>query len=699
MTNAGHHQPVVSVKHRGRVANVTINNPPVNALSNQVRIELLAAIRALSHDDETDGIVLSGSGQVFCAGADAREMDATPREPSLAELCDTIEQCKKPVAAAINGAALGGGLELALACDIRIATADATIGLPETRLGIIPGAGGTQRLPRLTGIPIAISLIANAQILKTPIARKIGILDEVVAAGVVGAAELTLRHAHKRRVSELEVPPHDDAAADDAARAAMKRAKGVPAIAEAIRLIRIAGTTDFATAMVDERATFLRLKSSAAAKALRHLFFAEREASKVPGLQDIKPRDVGVVTVIGGGTMGSAIAVTLADAGLSTFLLERDAASANTAQKRVRDMYDRYVRAGRLNEREALDCIARISTTPDWSCVAQSALIVEAIFEDLTLKQDLFRRLDQLAHRDTVLATNTSYLDVDAIGAATSRPQDVLGLHFFAPANIMKLVEIVRGQKTSPAALATAIALAKKLGKIGVVARVGEGFIGNRIYSAYRRHCEYLIEDGSSVADVDAAAEAMGFAMGPFAVSDLSGLDIAWATRKRLAPTRDPGERYVNIADQLCELGRLGRKAGKGWYAYPSEAQRGESDPAVGAIIQNERARKGILPRASTAHAIQQRIIAVMANEGAKILSEGIALRPSDIDLVMVNGYGLAPTTGGPMFLADETGLVAILLEVEQAAKVGGAGSEPADLLVELVRRGERFRDFKKPLH
>ncbi|MFG1223502.1 3-hydroxyacyl-CoA dehydrogenase NAD-binding domain-containing protein [Xanthobacter wiegelii] len=684
----------VRIERHGAVAVVVIDHAPVNALSKGVRDGLAAAAATLAADPDVAAVVLSGGSGRFVAGADIREMNLPPDEPYVPDVIAAFEALDKPVVAAIDGPALGGGCELALGCDLRLASPKALVGLTETRLGIIPGAGGTQRLPRLVGIAQAIALVSEGRILKAPEALALGIVDEMVEGDLLAAAIARAPHAPKRRLSELAVPAGDAAGEEAAAAAALKGAKGLPAIAEAVRVVRASRAVAFADGMADERSTFLRLRESEAAKALRHLFFAEREAGKVPGLDGAKARLVGQAAVIGAGTMGAGIAVALADAGLPVTLVERDGEAAAAGLARVRDLYARPVKSGRLTQAEADRRLAGIGATADWQALAAADLVIEAAFEDMAVKQDIFRRLDQVAKPGAVLASNTSYLDLDAIAAATARPQDVVGLHFFAPANVMRLLEVVRGKASAPDALATALALAKRMGKQPVVAGNGDGFIGNRIYAAYRRHAEYLVEDGASPQEVDAALQAYGFAMGVFAVSDLSGLDIGYAMRKRRAATRDPAERYVELADRLVEAGRLGRKSGAGWYSYDAAGAM-SADPAVAAMIANARAAKGIVPRTFTPDQIQRRLLAVMANEGAKALQEGIALRASDIDLVFVNGYGFPRLKGGPMFAADAMGLSAVLAEVEAASAAGGAGSEPAPLLVERARAGRGFADWR----
>ncbi|MFG1266285.1 3-hydroxyacyl-CoA dehydrogenase NAD-binding domain-containing protein, partial [Xanthobacter aminoxidans] len=651
------------------------------------------AVRSLDADASVSALVLSGGPGRFIAGADLKEMALPPDAPFLPEVVGAIDACTKPVVAALDGAALGGGCEIALACDLRLGSAKALVGLTETRLGIIPGAGGTQRLVRLVGVAQAIALVCEGRVLKAGEALALGLVDAVVEGDLLTEAIARAPAVAKRRLSALPVPAGDAAEEAAAAAKALKGAKGVPAIAEAIRVIRASKDGDFASGLALERAAFLALRESPEAKALRHLFLAERESVKVPGLEGAKARSVSSTAVIGAGTMGAGIAVALLDAGYPVILVERDDEAAQAGVARIDALYSRQVKSNRIDEARKAERLARLLPASDYAALAQADLIVEAAFEDMGVKTDIFRRLDSIAKPGAVLATNTSYLDLDAIADATSRPEDVVGLHFFAPANIMKLLEVVKATHTAPDVLATALALAKRMGKQPVVAGNCDGFIGNRIYAVYRRHAEYLVEDGAAPEQVDAALEAFGFAMGIFAVSDMSGLDIAYAMRKRRAATRDPNERYVSIADTLVEAGRLGRKTQGGWYAYDANGTR-TPDPAVMQIIAEARAAKGIQPRSFTPEQIQLRLLAVMANEGAKELAEGIALRASDIDLAFVNGYGFPRLKGGPMHAADTLGLATILTEIKAAHATGGAGSEPAELLAQLVAEGRTFADW-----
>jgi 3-hydroxyacyl-CoA dehydrogenase len=681
----------VRVERIDAVAVVTIDNPPVNALSQAVRRELLRAFEALADDTGVSGIVLIGAGRDFVAGADIREMDRAPIEPSLPEVILAMEACRQPIVAAISGNALGGGFELALACDRRIAAPTSTVGLPEVKLGIIPGAGATQRLPRLVGTARAIGLIAAGRRVGASEALSLGLVDRVVEGELLAEAQAEAARATKRRLSEAAVPAGDEAEVETAAANARRAARGVPAVGKAVEMVRLAATTPIDDGLKTERAVFMALRDSAEAKALRHLFFAERNAQKVPGIEGAKPRRIERVAVIGGGTMGSGIAVALADAGLAVALIERDAAAMEAGRQRIGGIYDRVVAGGRLSRAAADERIGRIGLGTEWAAVGDADLVIEAVFEDMEVKRTVFRQLDALARPGTVLATNTSYLSVDTIAQVTRRPQDVVGLHFFSPANVMRLLEIVRGKATAPEVLATGFALARRLGKVAVVAGICEGFIGNRIFSAYRHQVECLLEEGAYPEDVDRALEAYGFAMGPFAVFDLAGLDIAWTTRKRRAATRDPRARYLAVADRLCEMGRFGRKTGRGWYLYPEGAKRPVPDPEVRALLEAEAARKGIERRAIGDDEIQRRALAAIVNEAAKVLAEGIALRASDIDLVYANGYGFPALRGGPLFAADARGLAAVLADVEETHRHTGVGSEPAPLLVELAKTDGNF--------
>ncbi len=644
----------VSARRENGVLVVVIDNPPVNALSAHVRSGLVAALDHAAGLPDIAGLVLSGAGRIFIGGADITEFGKPRAEPALPEVVGRIEAFGKPVVCAVEGAALGGGCEVALACHKRIAGNNAAFGLPEVKLGLVPGAGGTQRLPRLIGTVAAVDLIGTGRTVKAEEAVSLGLADRIaadpLAAAIAAVRDLAGRPL--RRTGMLGAAPADAAALDAAQAGIIARSRGQAAPAEAVRLVKAAGGLGLAEGLAEERATFLRLRDSAQSAALRHVFLAERAAGKVERLTGITPRRIETVAIVGTGLMGSGIAVCALAAGYRVIALERTRQAADSGRARIDGLFDKAVQARRLTGEGRDECLARLETTAAPADVAAADLAVEAVFDDLSVKTDLFRELDGIVAPQAILATNTSYLDPDAIAAATADPSRVVGLHFFSPANIMRLVEVVDCAATAPDVLASALAFARRLGKLPVVCGATEGFIGNRVFSAYRREAEFMLEDGALPHQIDAALEAYGFPMGIFAVNDMAGLEIAWARRKRQAATRDPSERYVEIADRLCEAGRLGRKSGLGWYAYPGGVRT--VDPAVTAGIEAARAGKTITPRDFTEKEIIDRLLKAMVDEGTVLLAETVAARPGDIDLVMINGYGFPAHKGGPMFAAGK---------------------------------------------
>jgi 3-hydroxyacyl-CoA dehydrogenase len=641
----------VSLTRDGEIAHLIIDNPPVNAASHAVRAGLANGLAEAIADPAIKAIVLSCAGRTFVAGADVKEFGKPPLEPYLGEVVEALEASTKPVVAAIHGTALGGGLELALACHARVAAVDAEFGLPEVKLGIVPGAGGTQRLPRLIGITKAIDVASTGRRMSAAEAQKSGLVDAVAEGDLVTAAAALARSlvgTEPRRTGALAVPAFDAAEADKQIDAVEKKARGQQSPAAAARLVLQAAQLTLAEGLAAERAAFRDLIQSDQSKALRHVFAAERLASKVAGLEDIKPRSVETVGVVGAGLMGAGIAVAFLQAGYTVRAVERDDASAQAGRERIEGLFARLLKSGRISEAASAEQLGRLTTHADRVSLAPCDLVIEAVFDDLAVKTELFADLSTIVRPDAILATNTSYLNPDEIAAVVTNPERFLGLHFFSPANIMRLVEVVRTAEVAPEVLATGLAVVKRLGKLGVVSGVCEGFIGNRIFTAYRRECDYMLEDGALPHEIDAALEAYGFAMGLYAVNDMAGLEISWAKRKRNAATRDPAERYVHIADRLCEAGRFGQKAGKGYYLY--EDGRRSVDPEVTALIEAASAKAGITRRAFTADEILQRVLDGIVAEGRAILDEGIALRPSDIDLVLINGYGFPAWRGGPMY-------------------------------------------------
>jgi 3-hydroxyacyl-CoA dehydrogenase len=690
---------VVTTALQGDVLVVTIDNPPVNALGAAVRQGLLAAMQQAQADAAVAAVLLVGAGKAFIAGADIREFGKPPVAPILPEVCRAIENLNKPVVAVLHGAALGGGLEVALSAHYRLALPAATLGLPEVNLGLLPGSGGTQRAPRLMGVQAATTLMLSGQPLKAQAALQAGLVDKLVegpdplAAGLAYVRELLAANAPVRRTRDLAIAePQAALAWLDAQKAeTAKKSRGLFSPLKIIECVQAALQLPFDEGMARERALFMECLDSPQRAGLIHAFFAEREVVKVPEAQAAQPRPVASIAVIGGGTMGAGIAVAALDAGLPVTMIERDADSIARGRANVEKVYNGLVAKGRMTEAAKAAVMARYTGSTSYTDIANVDLVIEAVFEDIEIKKAVFRELDRMCKPGAVLATNTSYLDIDAIAVATGRPQDVIGLHFFSPANIMKLLEIVVPAKVAPDVVATAFELAKKLKKVPVRAGVCDGFIGNRILAVYKQAADYLLEDGASPYEIDAAVRGFGFAMGPFQVTDLAGGDIGWATRKRRAATRDPKARYVEIADRICERGWFGQKTGRGFYLYPDGARTGQPDPEVLAIVDAERAKKGVTPRSFSADEIMRRYMAAMVNEGANVVHEGIALRPLDVDVTFVAGYGFPRHRGGPMKWADMTGLDKVLADIEAFAKEDPLFWKPSPLLVQLVREGRNF--------
>lgn len=673
--------PRVHLEHDDDVAVVVVDNPPINAGSTEVRRGLLDAVAAIDRDDGIAAAVLIGAGTTFIAGSDLREFGQPLAEPQLPAIIAAIESSAKPFVAALHGAALGGGLELALGCDARVASPGTMVGLPEVTLGIIPGAGGTQRLPRIVGVPRAIEMVCSGERVPTAAALAAGLLDAEVegdlrAAAVAHARQLAGR---KQRLRDRAVPVSDEAAVSAAAAAALKAGKMRPAVQAAIDAVKASATVAIDAALADERAVFQRLRVSREAAALRHQFLAERDSARHPALEGVAPRPVQEVAVIGAGTMGSGIAIAALDAGYQVLLMEQDAAALQRGATRVAEHYAARVRAGRMNAGAASEREARLRSSLDWARLGSADLVIEAVFEDIGVKRQVFRRIDAVARAGAVLASNTSYLDLDAMAEATSRPQDVIGLHFFSPANVMRLMEVVRGRDSAPDALATGLAVGKTLGKLPLLTGNAFGFVGNRLYAAYRRQCEFMVEEGAWPEDVDRALETFGFAMGPFKVADLSGLDIAWRMRQAQAATRDPSARYVQIADRLCEAGRLGRKTGAGYYRYGEDGGL-QVDEAVHALIEQARRDKGMAPRRLGNDEIGHRALLALVNEAALLLGEGVAERATDVDVAFVNGYGFPRWEGGPVFWARDRGEAALRDDLDRLADLSGPGFVRGDL-------------------
>ena len=708
--------PVTTHLH-GHVLVVTVNNPPVNALSAAVRQGLFAAIEQADADTGTKAVLIVSEGKTFIAGADIREFGKPPVPPSLPDVCNRIEACSKPVVAALQGAALGGGLEVALGAHYRLALPAVKVGLPEVDLGLMPGAGGTQRAPRLMGVKAAAEFMLSGKPIGAQAAVQAGLIDLIVDtanagacdgasdgtrpaldAGLAYANELLANAAPLRRVRDIAIPNPEAALADLTALAAgtAKKSSGLFSPPKIIEAVRAAVELPFDDGMALERSLFLACIDSPQRAGLIHAFFAEREVSKVPEARAAAPRNVDSLAIIGGGTMGAGIAVAALDAGLPVVMVERDADSSARGVANVTKVYDGLVTKGRMTEAQKAATLSRFKPSTDYADLANTDLVIEAVFEDLDVKKAVFQQLDTVCKPGAVLATNTSYLDIDAIAASTSRPQDVIGLHFFSPANIMKLLEIVVPAQVSPDVVVTAFELAKRMKKVPVRAGVCDGFIGNRILATYKQAADYMMEDGASPYEIDAAVRGFGYPMGPCQVTDLAGGDIGWATRKRRAATRDPKARYVEIADRICERGWFGQKTGRGFYLYPQGARTGQPDPEVLAIVDAERAKKGITPRSFSPDEIIRRYMAAMVNEGAKVLADGIALRPLDIDVTFLYGYGFPRFRGGPMKYADTVGLASILADIRTFAQEDPLFWQPAPLLEKLVAEGKDFASLNQ---
>ncbi len=695
---------VVRTARQGRVLVVTIDNPPVNALGVAVRQGLQAAVEQAEADAAVQAVLIVGAGKAFIAGADIREFGQPAQPPSLPEVCNRIEACGKLVVAAIHGPALGGGLEVAMAAHYRVALPAAKLGLPEVNLGLLPGAGGTQRAPRLMGVRAAAGLMLSGQHLGAHAAFDAGLVDRVaqgtdpVAAGLQYAEELLAANAPVRRTRDIAIGDKAAALAELDALAAetAKKTRGLFSPLKIVECVRAAVELPFDEGLARERALFVQCLDSPQRQGLIHAFFAERETAKIPEAKAAQPRAIAQLAVIGGGTMGAGITVSALDAGFTVTMVERDQDSIARGQANVEKVYDGLIAKGRMSQDAKAAVMARYTPSISYDDIAGVDLVIEAVFEDLEVKKAVFKELDRVCKPGAVLATNTSYLDIDAIAAATARPQDVIGLHFFSPANIMKLLEIVVPAKVSADVVATAFELAKRMKKIPVRAGVCDGFIGNRILAVYKQVADYMMEDGASPYEIDEAVRGFGYPMGPFQVTDLAGGDIGWATRKRRAATRDPKARYVEVADRICERGWFGQKTGRGFYLYANGARTGMPDPEVLAIVDAERAKKGVTPRQFTPEEIMRRYMAAMVNEGAKVVEEGIALRPLDVDVTFLSGYGFPRHRGGPMKYADMVGLPQVLADIRAFAQEDPLFWKPAPLLERLVAEGRNFDSLNK---
>jgi len=697
---------VTRYSKRGAVAVITLDNPPVNGFGHRVRAGIFRRLEAALADDDVQAIVFCGAGRMFSAGADIREFgtDLALRSPTLPELINAVEQADKPVVVAIHGVAAGGGCEFALGCHYRIAAAGARIGLPEVNLGIIPGAGGTQRLPRVIGVPAALDFIVQGKLNPAARCHDLGLVDELFEgepadAGVVYAEKLIAEGKGVRRTRDqnerVALARGKPEIFEQFREECAMRARGIDAPIAAIDSIENATELDFDEGMKVEREIFVRCVTSEQSKAMRHAFFADREVVKIPDVpKDTPTRDIKKAGVVGCGTMGRGIAMAFANAGIPVRVLEVDQDALDAGLESLEKAYDSAVAKGRMTPEEGKRVLSTIAGTLDFADFADADLVVEAVFESMEVKVDVFGKLDAACKPGAILATNTSTLDVNEIAASTGRPGDVIGLHFFSPAHVMRLLEIVRGDATATDVIATSMALAKTLRKTGVLVGVCDGFVGNRMLAAYLREAYFVLEEGALPQQVDKVVWDFGFPMGPFAMLDMAGLTIGYQIRKHQAATRPDDERYSDIEDRLVEMGRLGQKSGAGWYRYEEGSRIPVPDPEVEQMIAETSAELGIERRDFRNRELIERCLYPLVNEGAKLLEEGIALRPSDIDVVWLYGYGFPRFRGGPMFWADSIGAAAVRDKLLELQAELGDRMKPAPLLEKLAEEGGRFSDL-----
>ncbi len=697
---------LVHLTRDGDIGIITINNPPVNALSIGVPEGMAAAIQTCCKDPSVKAMILIGGGTTFIAGADIKEFEKItsgekPIGNALFQLFPLLENCSKPIIAAIHGTALGGGLETAMCCHYRVAAASARVGQPEVKLGLIPGAGGTQRLPRLIGLAKAAEICAGGELVSAAEAARIGILDQLIDGDLLQGAIAFARQVIAKggvpcKTSDRPIPPYDPQAMSAVKHAVAKRSRGLLAPQKAIEAVE-AASLPFEEGLQREAELFAECLFSEQSKALIHVFFGEREVSKIPGIgQEVSKLPIRVAAVVGAGTMGGGIAMSYANAGIPVLLKETGQEALERGLANLRKNYAATVQKGRMTQAEMEQRWELIQPTLNYDRFTEADIVVEAVFEGMELKKQVFAELEKVTRPDAILASNTSTLDIDAIATATSRPQQVIGHHFFSPANVMRLLEIVRGKETSPQVIATSMALAKTLKKVGVLVGNCHGFVGNRMFGPYQREAQFLVEEGASVQEVDAALVDFGMALGPFSVADLAGLDVAWRIRHEVQHQVPQGTRQPLVLDTLYERGRYGQKTGAGWYRYPDGSRMAIPDPDVQQWIEEKSHQSGIVRRDISKEEIVERVLYPLINEGAKILAEGIAARAVDIDMIYLYGYGFPAYRGGPMWYADTVGLHRVYERICQFEQQHGAEWSPAPLLKKLAESGKKFSDLDR---
>ncbi|MEC7761342.1 MAG: 3-hydroxyacyl-CoA dehydrogenase NAD-binding domain-containing protein [Pseudomonadota bacterium] len=687
---------VMTLERVGKVGLICIDNPPVNASGQAVRQGLVDAVAAANADAEIEVLAIYAAGRTFVAGADIKEFGKTPLEPSLPDTINAIEASEKPVISAPHGTALGGGLEICMGTHARVGVKGLRVGLPEVNLGLLPGASGTQRGPRLMGMKNTLDMALSGRQVSGDEALSMGLIDGLEAGeprdvALAAAQDVLAGKLKTRRTSELSVEM-DEAALDEARAMVAKKMKHHPTAKNTIEAVKMS-TGPMAEGMAYERKSFVDGLKDPASQGMRHAFFAERAVSKIPEGK-ATPREIKKIGVIGGGTMGSGIATAALTSGFAVRIIEISQEGLDKGVGFITKNFDGAVKRGKMTEAKRDEALARLEPSTEMASLSDVDVVIEAVFENMDVKKDIFGKLDTICKPGAVLASNTSYLDVNEIASATSRPEDVIGLHFFSPANLMRLLEVVVADKTAPEVVATGFALAKKMKKVGVRAGVCDGFIGNRILAYYGKTAGYLVEDGASPQQVDDALEAFGFAMGPFKVGDLAGLDIGWANRKRMAPNRPADERYVRIHDKICEEGMYGRKTGSGFYIYDDEGIR--PNPRALEIIDEERAAKGITPQDFTDEEIVERYMTAMISEAARVVEEGIALRPIDVDAVFLFGYGFPRFRGGPLHYADTIGAKELVARIERYVEDDAYYWKVPAILRRMADDGTTFADLNK---
>ncbi len=698
---------IVTLTQQEDIAVITLDNPPVNSLSFEVRDALKHKLDQVRQDATYKALVIIGAGRMFSSGADISEFNQSPPPdtPNLPRVIDDLENSLKPVVAAIHGVAAGGGLELTLGCHYRIASPTTRLGLPEVTLGFVPGAGGTQRLPRLVGLERALDMIVSGRLVPAHEALASGVIDEITednlgVAAVTFARKLIGKTNAVRRTRDLDAhlglkKDHSSVIADFRTRMARK-ARGFEAPYACVECIEAAVTLPFSDGLQKERQIFQKLVTSDQAKAQRHVFFADRRAKKIKDVPKDTPTTViESAAVIGCGTMGAGIAMTLANAGIPVTVLETSQQSLRKGLDAIHHTYSTTLSKGRLSQTGLDERMARIKPTLHYDDVHDVDIVIEAVYENLEAKRQVFQTLDRTCKPETILATNTSTLNINDLAAVTKRPNKVIGTHFFSPANVMRLMENVRGTETSRETIATVMQLSKRLGKVGVLVGVCDGFVGNRMLYAYRRQADFLLEEGALPVQIDKAIYDFGMPMGPFQMADLAGLDIGWQIRKHQAANRPAHLRYSPIADRICELGRFGQKTKAGWYRYEPASRTPIVDPIIDKLISDVSAELGIVRRSIDDSTIISRCFYPLINEGAKILAEGVALQPSDIDVVWIYGYGFPAYLGGPMFWADRLGLATVYDAMKRLHEEHGEWLEPAPLLQQLAQDGKGFSDLE----